>query len=157
MYTSRGVLGWLPDLRPWAEAVARLLKPGGIFYITEIHPVAMVFENEGTTELELAYRYSDPPGEPQVFEVSGSYADPDAHVEAEKEHGWGHGLGEVVSSLVEAGLVIEFLHEQDRLAWELSFLEADGEGRWRVPADWPGDFPLMFSLRARKPAATATT
>ena len=47
VYTSRGVLGWLPDISRWARVVSHFLKPGGTFYITEIHPVAQAFENEG--------------------------------------------------------------------------------------------------------------
>ena len=47
VYTSRGVLGWMPDIRRWAEVVAHFVRPGGRFYITEIHPVANSFENEG--------------------------------------------------------------------------------------------------------------
>jgi SAM-dependent methyltransferase len=40
VYTSHGVLGWLPDLERWAGVVAHFLRPGGVFYLTEIHPVA---------------------------------------------------------------------------------------------------------------------
>jgi SAM-dependent methyltransferase len=47
VYTSRGVLGWLPDIRAWARVVAHFLAPGGTFFITEAHPVMNVFENEG--------------------------------------------------------------------------------------------------------------
>jgi SAM-dependent methyltransferase len=38
VYTGRGALGWLPDLEPWARAVAGFVRPGGIFYIHEGHP-----------------------------------------------------------------------------------------------------------------------
>jgi 2-polyprenyl-3-methyl-5-hydroxy-6-metoxy-1,4-benzoquinol methylase len=34
VYTSRGVLGWLPDIRNWARVVAHFLAPGGTFFIT---------------------------------------------------------------------------------------------------------------------------
>ena len=56
VYTSRGVLGWLPDIRGWAQVVAHFLAPGGRFFITEIHPVAQVFENEGVAAGELRLR-----------------------------------------------------------------------------------------------------
>ena len=46
-YNVGGVLGWLPDIRAWAGIVAHFLAPGGTFFISEIHPVAQVFENEG--------------------------------------------------------------------------------------------------------------
>jgi SAM-dependent methyltransferase len=51
VYTSRGVLGWLPDIPRWAGVVARFLRPGGIFYITEVHPVALAFDDRsGVTD-----------------------------------------------------------------------------------------------------------
>jgi SAM-dependent methyltransferase len=33
VYTSRGALGWLPDIRRWAQVVAHFVKPGGIFFL----------------------------------------------------------------------------------------------------------------------------
>src|SRR5919206_2445351 len=39
VFTSYGVLAWLPDLDAWGEIVARYLKPGGFFYIVENHPL----------------------------------------------------------------------------------------------------------------------
>ena len=47
VYTSRGVLGWLPDIRGWARVVAHFVAPGGTFFITEIHPVAQRLRERG--------------------------------------------------------------------------------------------------------------
>ena len=58
VFTSGGVLGWLPDIKRWAEVVAHFVRPGGRFYITEIHPIAQVFENEGVTPGELPLFFS---------------------------------------------------------------------------------------------------
>jgi SAM-dependent methyltransferase len=154
VYTSRGVLGWLPDIRGWARVVAHFVAPGGTFFITEIHPVAQVFENEGVAagELRLAYPYWEHE-EPLVFDVKGSYADPTADVGEQREHGWDHGLGEIVTALVDAGLRIESLEEHQYLDWGADFLveTESGSGRYRLPPDGPGELPLMFSLRATKP------
>lgn len=152
VYTSRGVLGWLPDIRGWARVVAHFLASGGTFFITEIHPVAQVFENEGVGlgELRLSYPYWEH-AEPLRFEVKGSYADPTADVGEHTEHGWDHGLGEIVTALVDAGLRIEMLVEHPFLDWKVDFLVEDGDGSWRLPADAGGELPLMFSLRASKP------
>ena len=152
VYTSRGVLGWLPDIRAWAGVVAHFLAPGGTFFITEIHPVAQVFENErvGPGELRLTYPYWEH-AEPLTFEVKGSYADPSADVADQIEHGWNHGLGEIVTALIEAGLRIETLIEHPFLDWKVDFLVEEGEGRWRLPSDGLGALPLMFSLVATKP------
>ncbi|MDA8238686.1 MAG: methyltransferase domain-containing protein [Chloroflexi bacterium] len=153
VYTSRGVLGWLPDVRRWAEVVAHFLRPGGTFYVAEIHPVAQAFENEGVApgELRLAYPYWEHT-EPLTFAVHGSYADPGAQVAAEREHGWDHGLGEIVTALVDAGLRIESLREYPFVEWKLDFLVEGPDGRFRLPGGTPGELPLSFSLRATKPA-----
>ena len=76
VYTSRGALNWLPDMRRWAEVAAHFVRPGGTFYITELHPVANVFQDEGVApgELRLAYPYWEH-AEPLTFAVQGSYAD----------------------------------------------------------------------------------
>jgi SAM-dependent methyltransferase len=152
VYTSRGVLGWLPDVRAWARVVAHFVAPGGTFFITEAHPVMNVFENEGVApgELRLAYPYWEHEA-PLTFEVKGSYADPDAVVGDETEHSWDHGLGEIVSALIEAGLVIEQLVEHPFLDWKVDFLVDDGNDRWVLPPEAGGELPLMFSLVARKP------
>ena len=152
VYTSRGVLGWLPDIRAWAQVVAHFVAPGGIFFITEAHPVFQVFEPDGVApgELRLAYPYWEHL-EPLVFPVKGSYADPDADVGEQSEYGWGHGLGEIVTALIDAGLVIETLVEHPFLDWSADFLVEDSDGRYGLPANPGGELPLMFSLRARKP------
>ena len=154
VYTSRGVLGWLPDIRGWASVVAHFLAPCGTFYITEIHPVAQAFETDGVApgELRLAYPYWEH-AEPLVFDVQGSYADVSADVGEQKEHGWDHGLGEIVSALIDAGLRIESLEEHPYLEWATDYLveSAPGSGRFVLPPGTAGELPLMFSLRATKP------
>ncbi len=154
VYTSRGVLGWLPDIRGWARVVAHFLAPGGVFYITEIHPVAQALEDEGVApgELRLAYPYWEH-REPLVFDVKGTYADREADVGEHREHGWDHGLGEIVTALIDAGLQLAWLRESPELDWAVDYLVETpaGSGRYRLPADAAGELPLMFSLLARKP------
>jgi 2-polyprenyl-3-methyl-5-hydroxy-6-metoxy-1,4-benzoquinol methylase len=153
VYTSNGVLGWLPDIKRWARVVAHFLKPGGLFYITEIHPVAMAFENEGVQpgKLRLEYPYWNEV-DPVSLEVKGSYADRDAATQGFMEHGWAHGLGEIVTALIEAGLRIESLREYPFCVWSLDFLVEGADGRYRLPDDAKGELPIFFSLRATKPA-----
>jgi SAM-dependent methyltransferase len=152
VYTSRGVLGWLPDIRGWARVVAHFLAPGGTFFITEVHPVVQALEDEdvGPGELRLRYPYWEH-REPLVFDVKGSYADRDADAGENVEHGWDHGLGEIVTALIDAGLRIDSLVEHPFLDWKVGFLVEDGDGTWRLPPDAGGELPLMFSLLATKP------
>jgi ubiquinone/menaquinone biosynthesis C-methylase UbiE len=152
VYTSRGVLRWLPDVRRWAEVIAHFVRPGGRFYITEIHPVAHVFEDDDIEpgELRLRYPYWQHV-EPLSFPVIGSYAEPTAEVGVHTEHGWNHGLGEIVTALVDAGLRIDSLREYPFVDWPVEFLVEAPDGTYRLPAGTPGELPLFFSILATKP------
>ena len=152
VYTSCGVLGWLPDIARWGRVAAHFIRPGGFLYLTEIHPVANVFENEGVEpgELRLEYPYWSHL-EPLRFEVKGSYADRDAPTEGLVEYGWDHSLGEIVTALADAGLRLEFLHEFDFVRWPIDFLVEGTDGRFRMPVGSKGQLPLFFSLKATKP------
>jgi len=153
VYTSRGVLGWLPDLEPWARVVAHFLRPGGVFYVSDIHPVTLVFDDtEETTALEVRWPYF-PRREPVAFPVKGSYADPSADVKTKFEFAWPHSMAEVVTSLASAGLRIEWLHEWPWLEWQLPFLIPRDNGTWGLRPDQEGEIPLYFSLRATKNSA----
>lgn len=152
VYTSRGVLGWLPNIDRWARVAAHFVKPGGFFYITEIHPVVQVFDDDdGVAELRLRYPYFSQ-AEPFEFETQGSYADPDAIVAQEVNYAWNHGLGEIVTALAAAGLRIDFLHEFPFVEWPLPFLQPAPDGTHRLPPEHDGRLPLFFSLKATKPA-----
>ena len=134
--------------------MAHFTAPGGLFFISEIHPVAQAFENEGVApgELRLMYPYWEH-RDPLTFEDKGSYADPNADTTGLREHGWDHGLAELVTALIDAGLRIESLVEHPYLEWAADFLvERPGTGRWYLPDSVEGELPLMFSLKATKPA-----
>jgi SAM-dependent methyltransferase len=149
VYTGRGALGWLPDLEPWGRAVAELLRPGGIFYIHEGHPVLWALADDQPAEgLAIGYDYWG--GETLSFPVEGSYADPSADVDAEVEHGWNHSLGEIVTTLATNGLHIDSLDEKRELEWPAPFLVDRGDGVHVWPEAMPGSLPLMYSLRAHK-------
>ncbi|MEA2521719.1 MAG: hypothetical protein QOI81_1365 [Actinomycetota bacterium] len=150
VYTSRGVLGWLPDIERWASVVGSFVKPGGIFYIHEVHPVMQAVAEEQATSNDLHLEYDYWSGEVLTFPVAGSYADPSADVDAEWQHGWNHSLGEIVSALAANGLRIEFLDEKRTLGWPAAWLVERPDGDFGFPEGQTGTIPLMFSLRARK-------
>jgi SAM-dependent methyltransferase len=149
VYTSRGVLRWLPNLSRWAEVVAHFLAPGGTFYITEIHPVAKALIAEGVTEPRAGHAYFPRP-EPLALPVQGSYADPTAEVTQSLKYLWPHSMGELVTAVAAAGLHVEFLHEFPWADRPFSFLEQHDDRTWVFPAGSEGELPLFFSLKATK-------
>jgi SAM-dependent methyltransferase len=154
VFTSFGVLWWLPDLTRWARIAARFVRPGGMLYLAEFHPFSQVMDDGEAASPTLFYPYFPSP-EPLACPVEGSYADRDAKVEQPVEYGWSHSIGEIVTVLAQAGLRIEFLHEFPYTLFRaMPFLveSKDGPGAWRLPQPWDGKLPLMFSLKATKPA-----
>ncbi len=146
VFTSYGVLGWLPDLTRWATAAAACVRPGGVLYLAEFHPVVWMFDGE-FQQITFPYHNVEVIAETE----EGTYADPTAPIQHES-FGWNHGLGEVVSALTAAGLVIEFLHEFDYSPWNFMprFVEV-GPNRYQVRG-LEGKLPLTYSIRAHKPA-----
>jgi SAM-dependent methyltransferase len=153
VYTSRGAIWWLADLAGWARTVAHFLRPGGVFYITEFHPIMQTLDDASDLpEPRVKYPYF-PRAEPLSYAVSGSYADHEANVDADIEYGWPHSLAEVVTAIASSGLRIDFLNE---FGWVdhryIPLLEESDDGRWRLPSTISGELPLMYSLRATKPS-----
>jgi SAM-dependent methyltransferase len=148
VYTSGGVLCWLPDLKKWAEIIYHFLKPGGFFYIFEGHPFSHVFdESQDATELKVKYPYFHTP-EPSKWGPEGDYADPDAVV-SQGSYEWNHSLGDIINSIIMSGLKIEFLHEFPIIFYKfLPFLEQEGDKGWRTKGN---KIPLTFSIKATKP------
>ncbi len=145
VFTSYGALTWLPDRRRWAQIAAHCVRPGGIFYIAEFHPFAMTLADE---EPVLRYPYFN---EGVVeWPVQGSYADPTAETRSRVSYEWNYPLGEVVSSLIEAGLRIQFVREWPFACYQMyPYLVKGEDGLYRLPPGVPG-LPLQFSLRAIK-------
>ncbi|MEA2682465.1 MAG: hypothetical protein QOK05_793 [Chloroflexota bacterium] len=148
VYTSRGVLGWMPDLAGWAKVVGRFVKPGGIFYIEEYHPLCWLLDEKKDAPA-FAYDYFAP--DPIVDETPGSYADASARVEHPRTYGWNYRMGDLVSFLVAEGFRIEFLHERPGCGSQVTpYLVQDPSSerrRFIMPPDQP-QVPLSFSLRA---------
>jgi 2-polyprenyl-3-methyl-5-hydroxy-6-metoxy-1,4-benzoquinol methylase len=132
VFLSRGVLMWVEDIPALAEVCASLLKPGGLFYLLDVHPLAMVIaQTAAGLHLQRSYFHSPTPS---AVSTDGSYAVSDAGLRNRETHEWTHSVGEVVTALINAGIRIEFLHE--------------------FPADLPTaggsvapDLPGLFSVR----------
>lgn len=152
VFTSYGVLGWLPDLKRWAQVAAHFVKPGGTFYIAEFHPFAWVFDDApGVDDLHVKYQYFRGDA-PMRFEDEGTYADRTATIEHRETYSWPFTLGDVVTSLIDAGLRIEFLHEFPFSTYQfLPFTEELAPGKVRLTKH-DGCVPLLFSVKATKPA-----
>jgi hypothetical protein len=146
VYTGSGALVWLPDIPRWARVVDELLAPGGFLYMVEGHPYAQILD--GASGGRVAQDYFD--SGPEVSDWPYSYTDGPAlaHPTNVQFH---HGIGEVITSLADAWLRIEFLHEHDSAGFRaFESLQRQEDGRYRYPPGQPR-VPLNYSLRASAP------
>ncbi|MFD2917328.1 class I SAM-dependent methyltransferase [Psychroserpens luteus] len=144
VYTSYGVIGWLPDLKPWGKMIAERLKKGGTFYMAEFHPIVWMFDY---LENKPVMKYGYMQDEVIYEEYEGTYADQNSKM-ITKEYCWNHGLSEVINALVDAGLQIEYLNEYDESPYNvLPDLVETTFGNF-VTKDKL--YPLIFEIKATK-------
>jgi SAM-dependent methyltransferase len=153
VFTGVGAICWLPDIRRWARTVAGLLRPGGRLFLREGHPMLWALDEERTDALVVDYPYFEQT-EPLVFDQGGTYVETDLEFTANRTHEWNHGLGEIVTALLDSGLQLTALEEHDSVPWDAlpGRLVLDPTlDEWRL-ADRPSRLPLTYTLQAVKPA-----
>lgn len=145
VFASYGVIGWLPDLKPWAKMIEEKLNSGGIFYLIEFHPIVWMFDySQGKPVMKYGYMQDEVIYE----EYEGTYANESAKM-ISKEYGWNHGIGEVVTALTEAGLQVSYLKEYDESPYNvLPDLVETKTGMFVTKNKL---YPLMFEIKATKP------
>ncbi|AUC82376.1 bifunctional 2-polyprenyl-6-hydroxyphenol methylase/3-demethylubiquinol 3-O-methyltransferase UbiG [Lacinutrix sp. Bg11-31] len=144
VFASYGVIGWLPDLKPWGKMIAKKLKKGGVFYMAEFHPIVWMFDYlEGKPIMKYGYMQDEVIYE----EYEGTYANENSKMMS-KEYGWNHGLSEVINALTGAGLKIEYLNEHNESPYNvLPELVETKSGNY-VTKDKL--YPLIFEIKANK-------
>lgn len=144
VFTSYGTIGWLPDINKWAGVVSHFLKRGGQFIFADFHPVIWMFDDNFK---EITYKYfnSDP-----IVELSeGTYTDGGEEV-SKDTISWNHGMGEVISSLLSAGLILNSLKEYDYSPYNC-FPDMDEVAPSMFNLKNFGDkLPMVYSILATK-------
>ncbi|MGB4918231.1 MAG: methyltransferase domain-containing protein [Propionicimonas sp.] len=171
VYTGIGALCWLPSIQRWAETVAALLRPGGRLFVRDGHPVL-----HSLLAVRVADEHPDRDQQPTIsgpgsltpalelpyFEQSEAvrwrdeftYAGAE-RVESPESLEWNHGLAEIVTAVLGAGLQLTSLVEHDSVPWEAlpGLMERDpATGEYRL-LDRPARLPASFTLTAAKPEA----
>ncbi|WP_145227800.1 class I SAM-dependent methyltransferase [Rudaeicoccus suwonensis] len=149
VYTGIGALCWLPSIERWAATVAALLRPGGRLFIREGHPMLWSM-GESETAVQVEYPYFEQ-SEPLVFTDGGTYVETDHQFTANTTVEWNHGLGEIVTALLDHGFAITALVEHDSAPWCAlpGQMVADDRGEWRL-SDRPQRLAATYTLQARK-------
>jgi SAM-dependent methyltransferase len=151
VYTGVGALCWLPSVDRWAQTVAALLGPGGRLFIREGHPMLWTLDEDrrdGVLAVRWAYFETE---EPMVFDDGGTYVQTDVTFAHNVTHIWNHGLGEIVTAVQRAGLMLTMLIEHDTVPWNAlpGQMELTTGGEWRL-IEGPARVPMSYTLQAVK-------
>lgn len=125
VYTGGGVLIWLQDLDAWATGIASALKPGGMLFLYDPHPVSRCVD-------PLGHWRDDYFNEAPVVTSGWTHFDLSGEPAAEEKHERDWQLGQVVGAVTGAGLqvkrLVEFqtlykwLQRDRRVPWEFALI-----------------------------------
>lgn len=142
VYTGRGALCWLQELDAYAQVVARLLKPGGVYHVFDGHPVNWLFDADADT---LRYSgasyfrfYTSSVGWPTTY-IGDSLPIPAEQQTKKYEALWS--IADLFNALTAAGLRVETIGEHAEDFWD-SFPN--------LKPEYQGRIPMTFSMLARK-------
>jgi SAM-dependent methyltransferase len=145
VFTTEGVLCWLPDLNKWAQTVKHLLKENGVLYVLDSHPFYFTFDEEKLRQNKLEVKYPYFIREPEHDNTIGGYA---SQVKEGECYAWMYKISDIIYPLAKAGLTIEFFNEFHSLYFDLGGMENNGNGQWHFPF-FDKKIPFTFSLKAR--------
>ncbi len=148
VYTGIGALCWLPDIRRWARVVADLLRPGGRLFLREGHPVLWALDDPRPDGL-LVLRYPYFETEGIRFREESSYVEHAGALTQADTIQFNHGLGEILTAVMDAGLQLSAFEEHDSVPWPAlgDQMEPVGGGEFRL-RDRPERLPHSYTLQA---------
>jgi SAM-dependent methyltransferase len=151
VFTGIGAICWLPSISRWAETVAGLLRPGGRLFIREGHPMLWtLMDPRPDGLLVVTYPYFEDGGtlwtEPETYGGAGTLEAPDMI-------GFSHGLGEIVTALLDQDMSITSFTEHREVPWnplgDAMVASAEHPGEY-VLAQGRERLPLTYTLQATK-------
>jgi SAM-dependent methyltransferase len=145
VFASYGVLCWIESARAWMASAASCLRPGGALVLIDIHPLVQMVDSAEPLVVDFPYGGE----QPRTFSSQNSYAVGGLDASVTQTVQWPHGLGEIVTAAVMAGLAVESLTEWfDEDQDPKLVVGDDGRARFPVGTEY---LPTSFGLRARRP------
>lgn len=151
VYTGIGALCWLPSIARWATTVSQLLRPGGRLFIREGHPILWALSDPRPDQLlVLHFPYFETADGTEFIEAK-TYVEHEGELAAPRSICFNHGLGEIFTALLGAGLRLTAFEEHTSVPWnpfgEAATIDAQAEYRLR---ERPERLPATYTLQATK-------
>jgi ubiquinone/menaquinone biosynthesis C-methylase UbiE len=144
VFTSYGVIGWLPDINRWASIISRYLKLNGVFIMAEFHPVICMF-NETFSSIEESYFNQ----KPIISDCQGTYADRNAPI-LNQSIEWNHSLSDTLQALINNKLRIDILQEFDYSPYDCFLNSVKTEDGFYQIKGLEKKIPIVYAVKATK-------
>lgn len=148
IFTSYGVIGWLPDTDKWANIVAHYLKEKGELLFVEFHPVVWMFDQSFS---KIQYSYFNVETIEETDEKT--YAENPTEEPTDnafKSVTWNHSISEVVTSLLEHNMQLIALKEYDYSPYNcFDQTEEYEKGKFRIQ-HLQNKIPMVYAIKAMK-------
>ncbi len=141
IFSSYGVIGWLPDLNKWAQVISTHLKKGGLFLLTEFHPFINLIANN-----KCDYFYNK---KPDIEIKKGSYTDGGKKIKT-KTCWWNHSLTSIFSALESQKLKLTLFEEFNYCPFPLEGMIKKEKGKYLLESRKKQNLPYVFNLKATK-------
>lgn len=142
VFTSYGVISWLPDLNKWAEIIAHFLKPNGQFMIVEFHPVLWMFDDDFK---QIQFPYSSK--EAIVEHLEGTYTGDETTIKKQSVC-WNHSLADVIQNLIQKNFIISHFQEYNYSPYNCFANTTEmNKNKYQIKG-LEGKIPMLFSLTA---------
>lgn len=152
VYTGIGALCWLPSVERWAKVVSNLLKPNGRLFIREGHPMLWTLSDPRSDQLQVVeFPYFETPGGTEFVETK-TYVEHEGEVSSPRFVSFSHGLGEIITAVIGAGLTLTAFEEHQSVPWDpfgaAGVTDETGESRLRhVPERLAASYTLQAIKR----------
>ncbi len=148
VFTTEGVLTWLPNLDTWGKTIRSLLRDGGFLYVFDSHPFFFCFDERKLDDGIYDIKYPYFGKSPDVSDSLGGY--PSEKGQDIKAYSWTHTVADIINSLASNGMHIDYFHEFTESFFDSGngVMKADpqtGLFHYEFNRD---KFPMTFSLKA---------
>ena len=135
VYITIGVFGWMPDVDDFFDVIVRLLRPGGLLFVYEMHPILNMFDAKKGLQVENSYFHK----EPFYTDEEADFLNPSETVEA-SSYWFHHKLSDIIGSCLRHGLGLTHFEEYGH---DLSM-------NYKAFQQFEKKPPLSYSLIARR-------
>ena len=143
VFASYGVIGWHPNMDPWARLVKHFLKPGGRHVLVEFHPTLWMWSDDFS---HVQYSYFNTGSIDET--LTESYADKESGA-ASETMSWNHSTSELLTAFLDHDLEVTAFREFDYSPFDCFQNTVESPNGYQIRG-LEGKLPMVFAVEVQK-------